>query len=313
MKIGIVGGGIIGLTTGVVLAEAGHKVEVFSRDPHTKITSWAAAAISCPVNVEDSERVNIWYARTNKELEKLLDVPEAGVSMVEWRKYSRTQNMNVPSWVPYAPEARVLQPAECPAPYKYGIYARMAQMVVDEYFPYMMARFKKAGGTYTLREISSPDAIADQFDVLVNATGIGARQFVNDNLVQPARGQVVIVENPGGVTGHVTAFDTKNYVYPRGKRCLLGGSFDVDNYSFVPDEILTKDILAWASEHDERLANAEIFDVRVGLRPLRPTVRLEKEILKNGTPFIHNYGHGGAGYTLSWGCAFDVLKLVDDA
>ena len=71
--------------------------------------------------------------------------------------------------------------------------------------------------------------------------------------------------------------------------------------------------LAWAGTHDKRLADAKIFDVRVGLRPLRPTVRLEKEILRNGTPLIHNYGHVGAGYTLSWGCAFYMLKLVESA
>jgi D-amino-acid oxidase len=26
---------------------------------------------------------------------------------------------------------------------------------------------------------------------------------------------------------------------------------------------------------------------------------------------LHNYGHGGSGYTLSWGCAFDILQMVE--
>ena len=26
---------------------------------------------------------------------------------------------------------------------------------------------------------------------------------------------------------------------------------------------------------------------------------------------LHNYGHGGSGFALSWGCAFDLLKLLD--
>jgi D-amino-acid oxidase len=52
----------------------------------------------------------------------------------------------------------------------------------------------------------------------------------------------------------------------------------------------------------------------VGLRPGRSTVRLEEgEQLSSGARVVHNYGHGGAGITLSWGCAHEVVTLVDDA
>ena len=79
------------------------------------------------------------------------------------------------------------------------------------------------------------------------------------------------------------------------------------------DQDLTQRILDWAGEMEPRLKGVEVLSVRVGLRPLRPTVRLEREVLADGSPVIHNYGHGGAGYTLSWGCAQDVLKLVESA
>ncbi|MGB0930912.1 MAG: FAD-dependent oxidoreductase [Chitinophagales bacterium] len=45
----------------------------------------------------------------------------------------------------------------------------------------------------------------------------------------------------------------------------------------------------------------------VGLRPYRSTIRLERE---ENQPIVHNYGHGGAGFTVSWGCANEVLQLV---
>jgi D-amino-acid oxidase len=45
---------------------------------------------------------------------------------------------------------------------------------------------------------------------------------------------------------------------------------------------------------------------RVGLRPVRPEVRLEAV-----GRVIHCYGHGGAGVTVSWGCAEEVLGLVE--
>ena len=48
--------------------------------------------------------------------------------------------------------------------------------------------------------------------------------------------------------------------------------------------------------------------VRAGLRPFRAeSVRLEHV---SGTAIIHNYGHGGAGVTFSWGCAGEVAELA---
>ncbi|MEP5340752.1 MAG: FAD-dependent oxidoreductase [Algibacter sp.] len=47
-----------------------------------------------------------------------------------------------------------------------------------------------------------------------------------------------------------------------------------------------------------------------GIRPFRKeTYRLEHERL-NDKLIVHNYGHGGAGLTLSWGCAFEVENLI---
>ena len=40
----------------------------------------------------------------------------------------------------------------------------------------------------------------------------------------------------------------------------------------------------------------------VGLRPVRPSVRVEAEGL-HGARCVHNYGHGRSGVSLSWGCA----------
>jgi D-amino-acid oxidase len=311
MKIGIIGGGIIGLTSGVVLAEAGHDVQIFTQEPIQAVTSWAAGAISYPFGTEESERALGWWRKTDETLKPLLQVDGAGVLQSTWRRFSEQDEIEAPYWLTDF-GGRRLALSECLAPYRSGITAPLLVMAVDTYVPYLLERFRKAGGRYDIRAIAAPLEIAPDYDALVNATGIYAHQFSADSSVYPARGQVVVVKNPG-VKFHTALEGRKFYCYPRGDQVLLGGSFDVNEWGRIPDAELTREILDWVGSIEPMLAKPEIIDVRVGLRPMRPSVRLEKEILRGGVPLVHNYGHGGAGYTLSWGCAFDVLKLLDAA
>ena len=58
------------------------------------------------------------------------------------------------------------------------------------------------------------------------------------------------------------------------------------------------------------LDRSKIIGGNVGLRPSRSEIRLELEEIE-GRLVVHNYGHGGAGVTLSWGCAEDVVSLIE--
>ena len=68
------------------------------------------------------------------------------------------------------------------------------------------------------------------------------------------------------------------------------------------------------------MLQSEVVSEWVGLRPGRPTVRLETELRAAASPssgqkslkIVHNYGHGGAGITLHWGCAGEAARLVHD-
>ena len=53
-----------------------------------------------------------------------------------------------------------------------------------------------------------------------------------------------------------------------------------------------------------------IIDVKVGLRPFRAGGFVVRGERVGEKLIIHNYGHGGSGITLSWGCAEEVVKLV---
>lgn len=309
MNIGIVGGGIVGVNTGLVLAEAGHKVSIISRDPIRKTTSWAAAAMCYPVNVEETQRCRDWFKVSLAHMQRLFEVEESGVRQIEWRKCTRFDSFDAPFWLHCVDDWQLLQGDECPQGYQSGLQATLYAMHVDTYFPWMVGLFEAAGGSVTYAELGALSDIADDFDLVVNCTGVFAKDIANDHIIKPARGQVVVIKNPG-ITECITSFDEPFYVYPRGEQCVLGGSFEVGKWSMSVDDDITDAILNRAAEFDERLKNPEILDVRVGLRPIRAEVRLERDALGDGTPLIHNYGHGGAGYTLSWGCAEDIAAML---
>jgi D-amino-acid oxidase len=55
--------------------------------------------------------------------------------------------------------------------------------------------------------------------------------------------------------------------------------------------------------------DARILEHQVGLRPVRDVVRVEAQTY-GAARLVHNYGHGGTGVGLSWGCAREVAALV---
>ncbi len=75
------------------------------------------------------------------------------------------------------------------------------------------------------------------------------------------------------------------------------------------------------------LKNARLdpdYPIAQGLRPGRDhNVRVERELRRHGTQngqtrlrhsrIVHSYGHGGAGWSLSFGCAEEAASLVKDA
>ena len=97
------------------------------------------------------------------------------------------------------------------------------------------------------------------------------------------------------------------YAIPRANDCVFGGTNDLSD-NLAADPATTSRIVAECS----RVLNIDkppVLAERVGLRPFRRSgVRLERDRLRDGRTVIHNYGHGGAGFTLSWGCAREVLE-----
>jgi D-amino-acid oxidase len=125
---------------------------------------------------------------------------------------------------------------------------------------------------------------------------------------------VVLLEQPGVDEWYLDGTDEARpvYVVPRRSVVVCGGTALADRWDTAPDAATTTDILDRCVRQVPALAGARVVDVRVGLRPVRPAVRLGLvDEAAAATPLIACYGHGGAGVTLSWGCADEVSAIVD--
>jgi D-amino-acid oxidase len=158
---------------------------------------------------------------------------------------------------------------------------------------------------------SLDDALAT-YPVVVNCTGMGARELVPDPAMIPIRGQVVRVENPGLSGFTVDAGDHGDdisYVIPRSRDVVLGGTAIAGSASVTPDPDAARRIIERCTALEPALRDAAVIAHAAGIRPGRSAVRVEAES-RGGGVAVHNYGHGGSGVTISWGCAEEAALLA---
>ena len=307
----VVGGGVIGLTTAVLLAERGVRVRVWARDPVERTTSAVAGALWWPYHIEPEEAARAWALQSLDVYEELAGRPEStGVRMVEGVMGDTGPDKDV-AWV--AGRLPGLRAATADEYAGGGLWARLPLLDMPAHLPWLRERLVRAGGVVEERTVSGL-AQADA-PVVVNCTGLGARELVPDRAVRPVRGQLVVVANPGIRTWLVSTDDAGEmaYFFPQPGRLLLGGTAQEDAWAQEPDPAVADAIVRRCAALRPEIAGARILQHRVGLRPARHAVRLERELLPDGRRLVHNYGHGGAGVTVAWGCAQEAAALVDAA
>ncbi|BEI82561.1 hypothetical protein CcaverHIS002_0304290 [Cutaneotrichosporon cavernicola] len=309
----VVGSGVIGLTAALILARRGYAVEVVARNlPGDNLDQdWAspwAGANWCPFGTDP--RVCRWEAET---LEVLRGLIPTGLAMpLPITRFASTQaglhnhcvGVTFTSVSVNSPHYLEWLGAQCTA---LGVVLRRATL-------------------QSLAEAVRPNTAA-----VVNATGLGAGQLadVKDDLVEPIRGQIVVVRAPvkrcvmDATMNHPTR---STYIIPRpnsGNQVICGGCYEVSSTVREPDPDMTRSILEHCLARipelskDGTVEGIEIVRECVGFRPSRRGgPRLEREDKRFGSrrvPVVHAYGIGPAGYQASWGMAAEAVKLVGDA
>ncbi len=311
-EVTVIGAGVIGLSTGIRLLERGYPVRLVARELPPETTSNRAAAIWYPYRAYPEERVLGWGRETFAELVRLMDdAPESGVFEIELLELF-DRPAEDPWWRPAAGDFRRARPEELPPGYRDAYVVTVPVIDTSRYMAYLVDRLRTAGGRIEQREVRSLDDLAGQ--LIVNCAGLGARTLVGDQSLFPIRGQVVRVKAPRVLRACIDEEGPRRlaYIIPRQDDVILGGTAEEGEWDLTPDPATAASIIDTCRAIDPDLAGLEILDHAVGLRPGRPVVRLESES-RDGGAIIHNYGHGGAGFTLSWGCAAEAADLVDRA
>jgi D-amino-acid oxidase len=305
----VVGAGIVGLTTTMRLLEAGWQVELVYAQPPEATTSAVAAAVWYPYGVETSDRHLAWAEVTYRVLQAQ-STYAPGVIFRRGRELFQSPTPD-PIWAPIVGGVTHPEPGLLPAGANDAWEFTAPIVETPVYLRWLRDQVVDAGAELRQARISSLGQLRTDGQVIVNCSGLGARDLVGDDSVYPMRGQVVRVANPD--LKRFTRFvdvpgGGRAYTYPRSSDVILGGTAEPGEWDCTPDPTVTERILRTCAEIEPAVARAEVLGVLTGLRPWRDAgVRLE---IDDGG-IVHNYGHGGAGVTLAWGCAAEVVRMVE--
>jgi D-amino-acid oxidase len=311
MRVVVLGAGISGLSTATLLRERGDEVVLVSADATEATTSHLAAAVWFPTSAGPADKVASWGSTTYDVLaaEAARNVP--GVVMRESLVLYRREPAPQP-WAAAVGQIRPARADELPPGYTHGLRFVVPLVEMPTYLPWLHRRYVDAGGQQVVRRVEALDELVDlQPDVIVNCAGLAAGKLVGDDSTYPIRGQIVRVTNPGLSLSVRDETHPKGraYVHPRTDDCILGGTLDKGVWDTAVDDETTRSIISRCTDLVPALAEAEVLEALVGLRPGRPEIRLERdEQLIPNVPVVHNYGHGGSGITLGWGCAEDAVR-----
>ncbi|TFD75865.1 FAD-binding oxidoreductase [Cryobacterium psychrophilum] len=306
----VIGGGVIGLTCALQLARSGYAVTVVAAEASEDTCSAVSAALWLPFEAAPKAAVIGWSRESFGYFAALSLDSDSGVTMNEGIALYRSEP-HQDWWTAALEDSRDARPDELLGGAAAGTVCTMPFVKMPLYLPWLQEQCRAAGIRFVRERVQTLHGFAPDSDCIVVAAGLGSAELMADEEMTPIRGQVVRLSNPG-LTDWI--LDDENphgmlYIFPRGEDVICGGTTESGSWNTEEDPATTEAILRRARALVPALEDAEVLNAKVGLRPFRSATRVETA-QQAGRTVVTCYGHGGAGVTMSWGCADEVVRLV---
>lgn len=305
-QIIVIGSGVIGLSSARCLQLAGYDVQIVTRELPLHTTSVAAGAVWSGSDLKGRSRC--WAADTLDGFLGLAKEANSGVTLQRMREVY-AEDVPDPWYRELLPFFQRLSKHEMRGGLIGGYLMDVPMVAPPIYLERLHEQFLAAGGGLELRKVDSLEELAGEAPLLVNCSGVGAREVAGDDSVYPMRGQTILTDAQEIRVGYMDN-SSVDHIFPRADGVLIGGVKLQGDWNRQLDPAISADIFSRVAKVEKRLAGANVLREFVGLRPGREEPRLEIETLTKGCSVIHNYGHAAVGYTLSWGCALEVASLA---
>lgn len=354
-NIAVIGAGVSGITTAIMLQHLGFKVSVYAKESplsslkNSSFASQFPSASIIPHSVFHPELDQIFndsqhifadlYASAfpGLQIHEHFELYGYDTSPMNYTsQISGFKNLLESEWSPKHPTIPIK------AGWKFHCY--FADWTI--YFPYLIQKFLDNCGTFVTEEIDLNSFNNIKEEIIINCSGIGSHQLKDENkepiillghllkiagtpkLLSPSKNTVSYNFTPGSDTySDSSGIPLDVYLYPRNNDWILGGSRFKGTLD-IKGNWISRDSLSENFPNQIYALNTEIINHSFGInldsypekefqkayRYVRNTengLRIEPQETSDRL-VIHNYGHGGAGVTLSWGTAYCVAKMLSD-
>lgn len=250
----VLGCGAMGLTTAALLQRHGFRVTIYARDLPPRTTSNVAGGLWLPTSVYEeraaSAAFKAQFHRTARLSHRYFQELVGEYYGVRWTDnyLAATEPISRPPWFAELsdlfPEREDLPPGRHPFPRRYVSRNATLQIQPSVFLAALERDFRLTGGEIMVREFhSAREVVALPQPLVINCTGLGARDLFGDTSLLPVKGQLTVLL-PQPEANYILGIDDISlYMHSRPDGVLLGGTFERGVWSVEPNEAESERIL----------------------------------------------------------------------